>query len=127
MPPNNFPVLPKNDNQNEAIMQKIKEFTNGTDFIYLSNGERKDCILYREGNKMKIVPVEKLGLQETCSDIISAFNSEDIVNIMDLKVPYLLTITLLDSAKIPQTAISTSKYQLWTDFFSKTLYCVERN
>lgn len=115
------------NNQNEAIMQKIKKFTNGTDFIYLSNGERKDCILYREGNKMKIVPVEKLGLQETCSDIISAFNSEDIVNIMDLKIPYLLTITLLDSAKIPQTAISTSKYQLWTDFFSKTLYCVERN
>lgn len=115
------------NNQNEAITKKIQEVTGGTDFIYLSNSNRKDCILYRKENVIKAIPVEKLGLTETCSDIISAFNSEDIVNMIDLKVPYLLSISLLDSAKIPQSAISTSKYQLWADFFSKTLYCVERN
>ena len=61
-------------------------------------------------------------MEENCSDILSIFNAEDIINIESFNVPYILFIKEGSAENTPPTAIETSKHSIWSDFFSKTLY-----
>jgi len=115
------------NNQNTRIIDKLKEKTHSQDFVYMYNGERNDCILYRSGKTLKAKTLEELNLEENYSDVMSAFQKEDIIDIKQLKVPYLLFLKMAKLQDAPEKAIETSKYVIWADFFSKTLFAARKD
>ena len=114
------------NNQNTRIMDKLKERTNSQDFIYMYNGNRNDCILYRSGKEIKAKTLEELNLEENYSDVMSAFSKEDIIDIKQLNVPYLLFLKMGKLQDAPEKVLETSKYFIWADFFSKTLFMARK-
>jgi hypothetical protein len=110
------------NNPPTEIRNKISGKLGTDDILYLSNGDRKDGLIYKTSNGFKYMCLEDLEMQETCSDILSIFQAEDIVDIEKFNVPYILFIKPGDEKDAPPTAVETSKHSIWSDFFSKTLY-----
>ena len=114
------------NNQNTRVMDKLKEKTNSQDFIYMYNGNRNDCILYRSGKEIKAKTLDELNLEENYSDVMSAFSKEDIIDIKQLNVHYLLFLKMGKLQDAPEKVLETSKYFIWADFFSKTLFMARK-
>lgn len=110
------------NNPPTEVLNKVTGKLGTDDILYLSNGDRKDGIIYKTEKGFKYVCLEDLEMEENCSDILSIFKSEDIINIESFNVPYILFIKPGDGKNVPPTAVETSKHSIWSDFFSKTLY-----
>lgn len=110
------------NNPREDIMEKLKKMLNTEDFIYFSNSSSTDFIIYKEESKFKIKSIADLHLRENCSDIISAFSKENILNMFDIGIDYISNIKSANKkTKKPNVYCETEKYYIWGDYFTKNL------
>ena len=115
------------NNPDIKLAEDIKAKLNTDDILYLSNGEHKDAIIYKSLSGYDYKYIEDLKLNKNCSEVISIFDKQDIIDIVNLNIPYILFVKEAKENKAPEYCLESEKHKIWSDFFSKTLYISRRD
>ena len=115
------------NNPDIKLTEDIKAKLNTDDILYLSNGEHKDAIIYKSLSGYDYKYIEDLKLDKNCSEVISIFDKQDIIDIVNLNIPYILFVKEAKENKAPEYCLESEKHKIWSDFFSKTLYISRRD